>query len=154
MFKRIVLTLLVYFTFSLSFAGENVDLNRLTDECIDAAKKYKTIQKDFLYKVLHTVEYEGWSGDADNFDLKFPIAMKIRYAGVEKKGYYWFLNDPKRKHHIRAKVDYAGNFELVEIAGSGANNKFYGIMKDGIIKGLWEKSNGKRSFAFYVTVKK
>ena len=59
----------------------------LTAECIRAATIYRPIQKDFFYKVLHTVDYAGWIGEPDNLKLKHPIAMTIRYAGSLKQGY-------------------------------------------------------------------
>ena len=44
-----------------------------------------------------------------------------------------------------------GNFELVEDIGNGLKKYVLrGLMKDGIIKGLWEKENGKKAYAFYV----
>ena len=44
-----------------------------------------------------------------------------------------------------------GNIELFENIGDGLiNYKFHGIMKNGRIKGVWQKGNGKKTFAFYV----
>ncbi len=139
------------FSFSLSFAEDSVDLNYLTTECINAAKEHKTIQKEFPYKVLHTVQYKGWSGDANTFKLTHPVIMTIRYAGALKDGYYWFQKNPQKKYKLTAKSDIEGNFELVEEIGNGFKNyTFRGLMKDGIIKGLWGKGRGKKAYAFYV----
>ncbi len=139
------------FSFSLSFAEESVDLNYLTPECINAANEYKAIQKDFPYKVLHTVQYKGWSGDSNTFKLTHPVIMMIRYAGALKNGYYWFQKNPQKKYKLTAKSDIEGNFELVEEIGDGFKNyTFRGLMKDRIIKGLWEKGSGKKAYAFYV----
>jgi len=151
MLKKIIIFIFVCLSFSLSFAEESADLNYLTTECISAAKKHKAIQKDFPYKVLHTVQYEGWSGDSNTFELIHPVTMTIRYAGTLKHGYYWFQKNPQRKYNVTAKSDVAGNFELVENIGNGFKNyTFRGLMKDGVIKGLWEKGNGKKAYAFYV----
>ena len=155
MFEKAIIIFVVCCVFSLSFAEESTDLNRLAGECIEAEKKYKTIQKDFFFKVLHTVEYKGWSGDAHNFELKFPIAMTLQYAGAEKKGYYWFQNNPGKKYHITVKSDSSGNLELVHtIRHELSNYTFRGLMNNGVIKGLWEKGDGKKSFAFYATIEK
>lgn len=137
----------------ISFAEENVDLNKLTSECIEASKKYTKIKKPVAYKVLHTVEYEGWSGDSNTFDLHHPVAMTIRYAGAERTGSYWFLNNPQKKYLISAKTDFNGNIELVEDNPGGHDKRrFRGLMKDGIIKGAWEQDNGENGFAFYVRI--
>lgn len=151
MFKKIIIFIFVCFSFSLSFAEESVDLNLLTTECISAAKKHKAIQKDFPYKVLHTVQYEGWSGNSNTFELAHPVKMKIKYAGALKNGYYWFQKNPQKKYNVTAKSDSSGNFELVENIGNGfINYQFRGLMKDGVIKGLWEKGDGRKTYAFYV----
>jgi hypothetical protein len=77
--------------------------------------------------------------------------MIIRYAGASKEGYYWFQKNSQKKYKVTAKSDIEGNFELVEDIGDGFKNyTLRGLMKDGIIKGLWEKGNGKKAYAFYV----
>jgi hypothetical protein len=152
MFNKIILIfILIFFSISISFTEETVDLNQLTIECVEASKRYKTIQNDFAYKVLHTVQYEGWSGDSNTFELAHPVKMTIRYAGASKEGYYWFQKNLQKKYKVTAKSDIEGNFELVEDIGDGfKNHTLRGLMKDGIIKGLWEKGNGKKAYAFYV----
>lgn len=143
--------MLLCFSFSRSFAEEGVDLNRFTTECINSAKKHRTIRKDFPYKVLHTVRYRGWSGDPDTLKLTHPVMLTIRYAGALKEGYYWFQDNPQKKFKVTAKSDIEGNFELVEGIGDGfKNHRFRGLMKEGIIKGLWKTGGGKRAYAFYV----
>lgn len=143
----------VCFIVSLSFAEERADLKNLTIECRDAAGEHRVIQKDFPYKVLHRVQYEGWSGDANTFQLTYPVAMTISYAGADKKGYYWFKRDPQTQFHFTAKSDMAGNIELVEGVRNGVKNyQFRGLMKNGVIKGIWEKGDGKNAYAFYVNI--
>ncbi len=150
---RIIISIFVCLSFSVSFAEETENLNYLTTECIKAVKEHKSIQKDFPYKVLHTVQYKGWSGDSNNLKLTHPAMMTIRYAGASKEGYYWFKKNPQKKHKLTAKSDIEDNFELVEEIGDGFKNyTFRGLMKDGIIKGLWEKGSGKKAYAFYVKV--
>ena len=151
MLKNIIIFIIIFVSFSLLCAEEITGLAQLTKECIDTAKKYKTIQNDLPYKSLHTVQYEGWSGDADNFQLVRSVKMTIKYSGASKTGYYWFLNNPQKKYDIIAKSDRSGNFEMVEnIGGRIINYTFHGLMKDGVIQGLWEKGDGKKAFAFYV----
>jgi len=151
--KTIIIVLFLCVSISPTNAEEIIDLNQLTSECVDAANRFQKIQNNVSYKVLHTVEYEGWTGDANNFKLLFPVVMTIRYAGVEKNGYYWLRNNPQKKYFVSAKVDFEGNFELVETAeGRQGSNRFHGIMKEGVIKGLWKKEGSKKSFAFYVKV--
>ena len=151
MIKKIKISILLCFSFSLSFAEGNVDLDRFTTECINAAKEHRTIRKDFPYKVLHTVQYKGWSGDSDALKLVHPVVLTIGYAGALKEGYYWFQDNPQEKYKVTVKSDIEGNFELVEENRNGFKNyKFRGLIKDGIIKGLWEKDGGKKAYAFYV----
>jgi len=152
MIKKIILTLFFLFTsIIISFAENTLDLEQLTSECIEFSKEFKSIQNDFAYKVLHTVQYEGWSGDSKTFKLKYPVGMTIKYAGAEKKGYYFFKKSPHKKIFISVKSDMKGNIELFENIGDGLiNYKFHGIMKNGRIKGVWQKGNGKKTFAFYV----
>jgi hypothetical protein len=149
--KKILLTLFCLFlSISISSAEETLDLEQLSYECIESSKVFKNIQNDFAYKVLHTVTYEGWSGDSKTFKLKYPVRMTIKYAGAEKQGYYLIKNYHK-KIFVNAKSDMKGNFELFENIGGGFKNYiFHGTMKNGIIKGLWQKGNGKKAFAFYV----
>ena len=156
MHKKFIATLFfIFIVVSFVIAGEDIDLNQLTSECVEAAKHFKKIKKSISYKVLHTVEYEGWSGDSNTFSLKYPIGMIIRYAGVEKTGYYWFKHDPQKKYNISAKVDFEGNYELIEIIEGGFEKyQFRGKMHGGIIKGLWEIEHGQKAFAFYVEIKK
>ncbi len=131
-------------------AAESLDLKKLTLECIKASKNYKNIEKNISYKESESIEYVGYSGSYNNFDLKFPIVMRIRYVGIKKEGYYWFKNNPEKKYKIRAKTDTEGNCEIIEILESGYENyKFRGKIKDGIILGIWEKGSGKKAFAFY-----
>ncbi len=151
MIKRITISTLLFVYCIRCFAGENADLNRLTTECIKAAKEHKTIKEDFLYKVLHTVSYKGWSGDSNSPELIHPVMLTIRYAGALKEGYYWFPNNPQKKYKFTAKSDIGGNFELfAENADGFKNHKFRGLMKDGIIKGLWGIRAGRKPYAFYV----
>ncbi len=148
---KILVILISGFLFSVALAEENVDLNQLTIECVQAANRHQAIQKDFYYKVLHTVQYKGWIGEPTHFELTHPVTMTIRYAGASKKGWYWFNQNPKKKYDIIAKSDMAGNFELVGHSDVGIiGYTFHGLMKDGIIKGVWEKGSGKQAYAFYV----
>ncbi len=151
--KTLLLVFFICFSASSAFAEENIDLNGLTSQCVYAASKHETIENSVAYKVLHTVEYEGWSGDSNNFTLTYPVTMIITYAGAERNGYYWFRNNPQKKYNVSARSDFNGNFELVENSKNGDENyTFRGLMQNGIIKGLWEKGNGKKAFAFYVRV--
>jgi hypothetical protein len=151
MLRKLLAFFFVCFLFSSSFADESVDLKHLTAECIEAAMQHEIIEKDFIYKVLHTVRYKGWSGDAETFELVYPIEMEITYAGTSKSGFYWFLLHPKKKIKVSAKSDLRGNFELVEDTGNKIKGyKFRGLMKGGTIKGVWNRENGQKSFAFSV----
>lgn len=149
--KLITALCFIFISSSIPMAGENADLDHLTSECIKAAKEHKKIKKDFPYKVLHTVHYNGWSGNSKTFKLIHSVSMVIRYAGSKKKGYYWFTSSPDVKYHVTAKSDLARNYEMVEVTGDGhVNHSFTGRMKNGIIKGIWTKGDDKKAFAFYV----
>lgn len=143
-------------TFSGSSLAEDVvDLKELTTQCILAAKGYRPIKNDFPYKVIHTVEYEGWSGDAEHIELTHRVAMTIKYVGKHKDGAYWLKSNPKKKYEISVKSDASGNYELTENVQNGnINYIFHGIMKDGVIKGMWEKGRGQKAFSFYVKATK
>lgn len=131
-------------------AGQETDLNQLTAKCVRAAQNYRPIQKDFLYKVLHTVEYAGWIGDADGLKLRHPIAMAVRYAGSRKQGHYWYLFNPQKKFAITVKTDMDGNINLIANDKEMADYTFQGTMKKGIIMGLWKNGDLNQSFALYV----
>lgn len=134
-----------------SAGGEPTDLRTLTEQCRSAATNFQPVESDFPYKVLHTVEYGGWCGDSENFDLLHPIRMSIRFAGHKKEGEYWLPSDPDKRYFISATADAAGNCEMKETLQNGnVNYMFRGMMKDGVIKGVWEKGDGKKAFAFYV----
>lgn len=151
--KRIFTCLFLLISTAVSFSEEPVDLDKLTSECIEASTQYRKIQKVVAYKVLHTVEYEGWSGNFRAFPLQDPIGMVIRYAGAKRDGYYWFRNNPQKKYAVNVKTDFNGNIEIIEsTVNRNGNYRFRGVMKDGIIKGIWEKGNGKMAFAFYAQV--
>ena len=63
----------------------------------------------------------------------------------------YIQKNPQKQYKVTAKSDIEGNFELVEEIEDGSKiHTFRGLMKDGIIKGLWEKTNGKNAYAFYV----
>jgi hypothetical protein len=151
---------LIFFVFILSvfndsLFAEEIDLKDLTAQCISASKDYKPVKDNFAYKVIHTVEYDGWSGNSENIKLTYPVAMIITFTGNIKDGSYWFKNDPQKKYLISIKSDACGNCELIEKTGHGyINYIFHGVMKNGVIKGLWEKGNGKKAFAFYVKARK
>ncbi|BBO83426.1 hypothetical protein DSCO28_39920 [Desulfosarcina ovata subsp. sediminis] len=57
-------------------AWSDVDLHRLTSECVRASNAYHPFQNDFAYKVLHTMHYTGWSGDVDHSDLRLSRRRK------------------------------------------------------------------------------
>ena len=132
-----------------SFAGEETDLNQFTAECVRAAKNYQPIQKDFFYKVLHTVDYAGWIGEPDNLELKHPIAMTIRYAGSLKQGQYWFQHSPQKKFGFTVRSDIQSNLQFVTKHKEFLNYEFQGVIKQGTIMGLWENAELNKSFAFY-----
>lgn len=151
MLKKVIITIISCLSFSLLYAGEPADLNRLTRECINAAQTHQAIHDNFPYKVLHTVHYEGWSGDPGHIELTNPVKMTLRFAGSSITGSYWFADNPEKTYGIRATSDMQGNIELVQINENRfAGYTFHGMMKDGVIKGLWEKGDGKKVFAFYV----
>lgn len=151
MMETLFVLLFIFFSISISVADENVNLEHLTSECIESAKAFTSIQNDFAYKLLHTVQYEGWSGNSNSFKLIHPVHMTIKYAGSEKKGYYYFIRNPHKVNIISAKSDMEGSFLLREYTGDGFGDyTFHGTMKNGIIKGLWQKGNGRQAFAFYV----
>ena len=138
-----------------SLAEEIIDLKALTRQCILASEDYKPVKNNFPYKVLHTVEYEGWRGDSEHAGLLHPVAMTIKFSGNKKVGAYWLKSDPHKKYMITMKSDAAGNCELTEISDRGfINDTFHGVMRHGVIMGLWENGNGKKAFAFYVKAKK
>ena len=133
-----------------SFAGEETNLNQLTAECIRAAKNYRPIQKDFYYKVLHSVECTGWIGEPDNVELKHPIAMTVRYAGSLKEGHYRLLHSPQKKYGFTVKSDMQGNIKLIPKDKDRINYEFQGIIRQGTILGLWANAKLNKSFALYV----
>ena len=96
--KYIFFTLAMLMVTIKAFAAEaKPDLQKLTAECIRAAKAYKAVEADVAYKMLHEVSYQGWSGKPGLFDLQFPISMSVRYAGKSKLGHYWFHDQPNKK---------------------------------------------------------
>jgi len=133
-----------------SFADGKADLNQLTSRCAQAAKNYRPVQKDFYYKVLHTVEYVGWIGDTNSFELNHPIAMVVRYAGSKKQGHYWFQHKPQKKYAFTVKSDMAGNIKFIPKDHECIDYVFQGIMKKGSIMGLWKNAQDNKSFAFFV----
>ena len=133
-------------------AEDRVDLERLTAECMAAANAFRAIRHEFAYKVLHTVVYHGYSGDAQHISLVEPVAMVIRWAGSDKRGQFWFLKDPTNKRSVVVSSDGEGNIKMVEIdSGANAANTFTGKMVDGIIKGVWQSPDGGVRFAFHAT---
>ena len=77
--------------------------------------------------------------------------MTIKYAGHNKEGVYWYQDDSRKKYFISAKSDAEGNFQLTGKNQKGHINViFHGIMKNGVVKGIWETGQGKKAFAFYV----
>ena len=156
MIKILIFSIFVLTVFSdSSLAKEIIDLKDLSAQCILASRDYKPVKDNFPYKVIHTVEYEGWSGDSEHIELTHPVVMTITFTGNKKEGSYWFKSDPQKKYMISMKSDEVGNCELTEIIDHDfINYIFHGVMKNGVIMGLWEKGNGKKAFAFYVKARK
>jgi len=147
---KVMLMILICFLPVYSWAGGEAGLNHLTAECVQAAKKFRPIQTDFFYKALHTVEYAGWIGEPNHFELQHPIAMTIRYAGSRKQGYFWFQHSPPEKYDLTVKSDMEGNINLFTQSNDFMNYTFQGIIRNGIIMGLWNNSVQNKAFAFYV----
>ncbi len=113
------------------------------------------MKDNFPYKLIHTVEYAGWSGDSEHMELIHPVVMTMTFIGNKKEGAYWLESDPQKKFRITMKSDQAGNCELKEISEHGRMNLvFHGVMKKGVIMGMWEMGNGENTFPFYVKVRK
>jgi len=151
MIKIILICILFSSSINAAFAEEVLNLKALTKECFLAFQNYKPITNEFQHKNIHTAQYEGWSGDADNIELTRPVSMTIDYSDNKKSGLYWFHDHPEKKYNFIVKSDIDGNYELTElIEHGGINYIFHGVLKDGVIKGLWEKGGGKKAYAFYV----
>lgn len=150
MARYTIILIALFFASTTVFAEEHIDLDLLTRQCAAASKQFRKIRKAVAYKVLHTVEYTGWSGNPACFNLKDPIAMTITFAGNDRRGAYWFPNKPEVKVNIHARTDFDGNIELIEIP---ADYRFKGRMENGVIKGIWKNSTGNKSFAFCVKAK-
>ncbi|MEJ2199715.1 MAG: hypothetical protein P8X63_01675, partial [Desulfuromonadaceae bacterium] len=60
-----------------------------------------------------------------------------------------------KQYMISMKSDSVGNCELTATIESDYNNTtFHGIMKNGVIMGVWANGKGKNGFAFYVKARK
>jgi hypothetical protein len=155
MIKILIIFIFILSAFSDSLLAEEIDLKDLTAQCVSASKDYKPAKDNLPYQAIHTVEYDGWSGDSGNVELTHPVVMLITFTGTIKEGYYWFRNDPQKKYMISMKSDADSNCELAEIIERGyINYIFHGVMKNGVIMGLWKKGDGKKAFAFYVKARK
>ena len=152
MFRKIIISIIAWASVSIATAGPSSDLQQLATECIQAAKQYKPVQKNYPYKVLHTVQYKGWIGDRDHFALTHSVIITIKYAGNLKEGYYWLRQTPQKRYKLIATSDAAGNFSMVQILENGNQGDiFQGLMKNGVIKGLWKTNDGEHAYALYAT---
>ena len=133
---------------------DKADRPALTKVCAKAAARWTKPKELQVFDPHKATAFDGWSGDAQKFALTSKIQLGLEFRGPAITGQYYFENKTNRIYRVVGEVGRDGSVELREmVAKDTVNYVFHGTFDGSEIKGLWEKGDGKKAFAFWAVAR-